>query len=960
MNTKIAFVGLLSIALLLLSSAPSFAWVYPECNEDLKFERFGPRVDRLIIRMYATDVLCFTAMEKGQFDIVDWSLLRYFIDRWGTNNATLKIIPFPPPGSERGYYLWDINNNPYPKLMDDSPNPAFPSATSEASFRHALAHCVNRADIVANVTEGLSIPMYTLILPYMAYWVHPDIRPGGALESLTHPFNVTMAAEILTDDGFIYNASEYAWRYWDGKPKADGTTYPKNGKYDAGEEFKLVIYGRSDHAWRNDMAARLSVILGAGPIKIDVDLHLVDRATCVQRVMDEKDFHMYTGGWIFMGPEPDYLYDLYHIAGYWHPGRPNNYGHYNITAYQPYAEIIKFPGNKTTAEMRDACLRAQEEWAAPTAVGAIPCMSTASPKAISRAYTGGNGGVMTAPDDGQNKYRGLMWKGIVNELGFGENSYWTKLNAHPAGYEIGDGQNMTLYYGWKVSDVEQLNIIYASWYWDMEILGNIYDTLLMRDPNTQADFIPWLAKKVDMFEWTDPADGKIKTGVKVTLRPGIKWSDGYDLTADDVVFSFMDVSYTLAKRGLPEPWFSSYVYPTAKSVYKVDPCTAVILYNYRSTWAKMWVGIAVPIIPRHIWKDILEKGDADLITRTIPGPDPNYIGTGSYKLVDYASGDHATLVRNPLFFHSCPMDVDPQIDAPEKYKGLQVFLPGTAAADLKFTLQIQNMFMNQCHGSILWIDKYVYFSNASGEHLLPGYPENIHLPGTNAYLHNITYLNMSDPVTTEFEQIGGCPNASVHYLVLDWEDNCNGKLDPCDKLLLHCFEEPTKDGWYHVETINPVPPYVGFPVCDPPLIEVAYADKEHIDLYDLPYPYYSMPSWPKGTYDIKVAVHVKGPPEIWEYTWTLSEFLGGTPAHYELVPNPWVCQWINVTFHFWVTLPEDLNLDIQVNILDAIALAANFGAKIGTRLWNARADINSDNTVNILDAIKLAGKFGWK
>jgi len=753
---------------------------------------------------------------------------------------------------------------------------------------------------------------------------------------------------------FPYIPSEYAWRFWDGKP---GSGQPQDGHYQAGEEFRLIFYGRSDHAWRRDIAVALAAKLEAAPIKIDVDLTLAGLGTCEWAVMETKNFHMYTGGWIFMGPEPDYLYDLYNGEMYRHPGVPNNYGCYNCTEFNYWSKIVKFPGARTMPEIREACLRAQEEWATPCCICAVPLISTAAPKAFARAYTGGNGGVPIG--DGEDKYRGLMWKDIVNELGSGENSYWTKLNAHPAGYETGDCQNMTLRYGFKVSSLRKLNIIYSSWYWDREVLTLIYDTLMMRDPNTLGDLIPWLAKKLETFEWVDPEDGETKTGVKVTLRPGVKWSDGHPLQAHDVVFTFMELPRKLNERGFPEPWWSSYVWPTAKCVYEVDPCNVVILYDYLApAWAKVWVGIAVPIMPRHIWKTIVDTGDP---TGALPPnlPDPTLTGTGPFKrdpAADwYNPPSWIKLVKNTQFFHYCPIDVDVEIDAPEKYKGYQVFPPSTPADQLKFTIQIQNMYWNQCRGSELWIDKYVYFSNATGEYLLPGYPENIPLPGRNAFLHNITHVDMSNPISSIWEQTGGCPPQTEVFHVTDWEDNCDDVLSACDKLFLECITDPLKSGWYHVETVNPLPPYG-----DPPImIEVAFEDKEEIGLADLPYPYNTMTSWPKCHYDIKVAVHVKGPPMIWVYTWTLSEFLAGTPAHYELVPNPWVCQWINATFNFWVTIPEDLNLDCKVNILDAILLAGAFGAKIGAKNWNARADINGDLRVNILDCIKLAGKFGW-
>jgi tungstate transport system substrate-binding protein len=69
-------------------------------------------------------------------------------------------------------------------------------------------------------------------------------------------------------------------------------------------------------------------------------------------------------------------------------------------------------------------------------------------------------------------------------------------------------------------------------------------------------------------------------------------------------------------------------------------------------------------------------------------------------------------------------------------------------------------------------------------------------------------------------------------------------------------------------------------------------------------------------------------------------------------PSNWP-DWLN-----W-TIPEDLNLDGKVNILDAIILADAFGSKPGDLKWNPAADINNDGSIDILDAIALGNHFGW-
>jgi ABC-type transport system substrate-binding protein len=64
--------------------------------------------------------------------------------------------------------------------------------------------------------------MYTLILPQFEEFAHPDIRPGGALENLTYPYNLTEAAHILDEAGFI-DIDGDGWRNFPEELGGDGS-----------------------------------------------------------------------------------------------------------------------------------------------------------------------------------------------------------------------------------------------------------------------------------------------------------------------------------------------------------------------------------------------------------------------------------------------------------------------------------------------------------------------------------------------------------------------------------------------------------------------------------------------------------------------------------------------------------------------------------------------------------------
>ena len=132
--------------------------------------------------------------------------------------------------------------------------------------------------------------------------------------------------------------------------------------------------------------------------------------------------------------------------------------------------------------------------------------------------------------------------------------------------------------------------------------------------------------------WSLQDDGK---SLLLRLVPNAKFHDGTPITSEDVAFSIMT-----NKANHP---FKS-MFEAVERVDTPDARTAIV----RMSKANPAILLAMspplcPIIPKHIY------GKVDNIKAT-PLNSSGVVGSGAFKLVEFKSGDHITLERNPDFF----------------------------------------------------------------------------------------------------------------------------------------------------------------------------------------------------------------------------------------------------------------------------------------------------------------------
>lgn len=161
-----------------------------------------------------------------------------------------------------------------------------------------------------------------------------------------------------------------------------------------------------------------------------------------------------------------------------------------------------------------------------------------------------------------------------------------------------------------------------------EVAGMMFNGLVKYD--TDLSVIGDLAESWDVS----------KDGLTITfhLRKGVRWTDGVEFTADDVMFGYK----TIIDKKTPTAYSEDFL--------QVKKAEVVDKYTFRVTYDKpfapaltSWGGLV--ILPKHL----LEGKD---ITKTDFGRNP--IGLGQYKLTKWVPGQELVLDSNHDYFEGRP------------------------------------------------------------------------------------------------------------------------------------------------------------------------------------------------------------------------------------------------------------------------------------------------------------------
>jgi peptide/nickel transport system substrate-binding protein len=158
------------------------------------------------------------------------------------------------------------------------------------------------------------------------------------------------------------------------------------------------------------------------------------------------------------------------------------------------------------------------------------------------------------------------------------------------------------------------------------------EPLVLGGENWGTTIGPNLAEK-----WETSKDGKTWT---FYLRKDVKWQDGKQFTADDVLFTIQSIQDSKLQTGFRERFMES-----GKPIKfeKVDDYT--IKANLTQPNSGFLTAIVVPVIPKVLEGQDLNKSAFN--QKPVPG-------LGPFKFIEWKSGESITLEANPNYYRGAP------------------------------------------------------------------------------------------------------------------------------------------------------------------------------------------------------------------------------------------------------------------------------------------------------------------
>ena len=166
--------------------------------------------------------------------------------------------------------------------------------------------------------------------------------------------------------------------------------------------------------------------------------------------------------------------------------------------------------------------------------------------------------------------------------------------------------------------------------------GLLYEGLLATDSRT-GKVIPQLAKsyKINGNDYI------------ISLRKGIKWSDGKSITSDDVMYTYNEIVFK--GLGNPSAMDAMMIDGELPKLEKVDDYT--VKFTTSKPFAPFLRQLSYPIVPKHYFKPYSDKGASVFNAFLSPNINPkSIVSNGPFMLKEYVAAQRVVFVKNPNYY----------------------------------------------------------------------------------------------------------------------------------------------------------------------------------------------------------------------------------------------------------------------------------------------------------------------
>ncbi len=171
-----------------------------------------------------------------------------------------------------------------------------------------------------------------------------------------------------------------------------------------------------------------------------------------------------------------------------------------------------------------------------------------------------------------------------------------------------------------------------------ELSEIMYDGLVSTNPYT-GEVVPKLAKSFEVLP-----DNKTYI---VHLRRGVKWSDGVEITADDVYFTYNTIIFGGFGEGSTRDVML--IDGELPKIEKIDKYT--VKFTTPKPFAPFLRNLSASIVPKHVFEFATNKGKEYFLT--FQGIDVKLSGlvvSGPFKLKEYVPAQRVVYQRNPNYY----------------------------------------------------------------------------------------------------------------------------------------------------------------------------------------------------------------------------------------------------------------------------------------------------------------------